>query len=513
MPEHLRALVVILVLSGLSFWLMRPAVAQLVGSATFQQWRNLWLGLTLVAFFSHSFWIYALVVALVLLLRPPRIGHVVGVWLLLLFLVPPASIDIPGLGIINFLFTIDHLRLLSLVLLLPTALVLLQKRASLRLGSTAPDKLLLGFLLLAAVLQLREANITSTLRGCFYLFTDVFLPYYVASRSLRSMEDFKHALTGFLMSTALLAAFAMFETLRHWNLYAAIDDALGTSWGLGRYLGRAGLQRASASPGQPIVLGYVLAMAIGALWWLKQNNPEKKRAWLGGLVLTGGLLATLSKGPWLGAMAMVVIYLALGPKPVTAVAKVVVAVLLVLPVLTVIETPGGFKAIDLLPFIGTQDVGSLTYREQLLENALIVIERNFWLGSVDYLYTPEMQRMIQGEGIIDLVNSYIQIALRFGVIGLALFVWAFVLAGLQVLKRQRACVKTNEHQAADLGRALLTMLAGTGLIIYTVSSISVIPWVYWTLLGICVAYGYGFTPSKTNNQVLAGGRPSGASLP
>lgn len=512
MPEHLRALVVILVLSGLSFWLMRPAVAHLVGTATFKQWRNLWLGLTLVAFFSHSFWVYALVVALVMLLRPPPTGHVVGVWLLLLFLVPAAGIDIPGFGIINFLFTLDHLRLLSLVLLLPTALVLLQQRASLRLGSTAPDKLLLAFLLLAAVLQLREANLTSTMRGCFYLFTDVFLPYYVASRSLRSVEDFKHALTGFLVSAALLAALAMFETLRHWNLYAALQGALGFPVAIGGYLGRAGLQRATASTGQPIVLGYVLAMALGALWLLQQRNPARKQVWLGSLVLLGGLVATLSKGPWLGAMAMVLVYVVLGPRPVAAIAKVVVLGLLALPVLAAIETPGGYRAIDMLPIIGTQDEGSFTYRERLLENALIVIERNLWLGSIDYLQTPELLRMKQGQGIIDLVNSYLQVALAYGVIGLSLFVGAFAVAGLRVWKQQRHAFHTGDEPMHELGRALLTMLIGTGLIIFTVSSITVIPWLYWTLLGMCVAYGYGLTPSNTSSQVLAGGRPSGASV-
>lgn len=510
MPEHLRALVAILALSGLSFWLMRPAVANLVGTATFKQWRNLWLGLTLVAFISHSFWIYALVAALVLALKRPPMGQVVGVWLLLLFLVPAASVNIPGFGVINYLFALNHLRLLSLVLLLPAAWVLLQQRASLRLGSTWPDKLLLAYLFMAAVLQLREANITSTLRGCFYLLTDVFLPYYVASRSLRSLDDFRHALAGFLVAAALLAVMAMFETVRHWNLYAAAADALGASWGFKGYLGRAGLQRAAASTGQAIALGFVLALALGALWWLKQRNPAKKPLFMGGLVLLGGLLVTLSKGPWLGAMAMVIVFCALGPNPVRALAKVALAGLLALPVLAMINTPGGYKAIDLLPFIGTQDVGSFTYRDQLLENGLMVVGRNLWFGSVDYLSSPEMLRMVQGEGIIDLVNSYLQVALEYGVVGLSLFVGAFAMAGVRVFKQQRIHFKLSDQDPADLGRALLSMLVGTGIIIYTVSSISVIPWLYWTLLGVCVAYGYGLTPSNTSKKVEAGGRPSGA---
>lgn len=491
MPEHLRALVVILVLSGLSFWLMRPAVAQLVGTATFKQWRNLWLGLTLVAFLSHSFWVYAVVVALVLLLKRPPMGHVVGVWLLLMFLVPAAGIDIPGFGIINFLFTLDHLRLLSLVLLLPAALVLLQQRASLRLGSTWPDKLLLAFLILAAILQLRETSVTDALRGCLYLFTDVFLPYYVTSRSLRSMSDFKHALTGFMVSAALLAALAMFEMLRHWKLYNSVTGVLGLDWSMGNYLGREGLLRASVTTGQPIPLGLVMMAAMGVFFYLRIQGTRWQHT-LGWLVLTGGLVASLSRGPWVGALFTVMVFMALGPKPVKQLLGLGLLGALALPVLALF--PAGQKILNLLPFIGQADEFNITYRERLLENSWIVIERNFWFGSVDYLQTPEMQSLIQGQGIIDIVNTYVGVALDYGMVGLALFCLFFALAMLGVFKALR---KQAEPEPRLLGRALLATLAGVLLTIFTVSSITVIPWLYWTLAGMCVAYANVFKQATT----------------
>jgi len=486
MPEHLRALVVVLALSGLSFWLMRPAVAQWVGAATFKQWRNLWLGLTLVAFLSHSFWVYALVVALVLLLKPPPMGHVVGVWLLLLFLVPAASINIPGLGIINFLFTINHLRLLSLVLLLPAALVLLQQRASLRLGSTWPDKLLLTFLLLVAVLQLREDNITSTLRGTFYLFTDVFLPYYVASRSLRSVEDFRHALTGFLIAALLLGAMAMFEMLRYWKLYFALQNAMGFEQAVGNYLGREGILRASVTTGHPIPLGLVMMTAVGLFFYLREQGTHWQRR-LGWLVLAGGLAASLSRGPWVGAVFTIGMFLALGPKPVKHLLGLALLGAAAIPLLAVL--PGGDRVLNLLPFIGQADQFNITYRERLLENSWIVIERNFWLGSIDYLQTPEMLSMIQGQGIIDIVNTYIGVALEYGMVGLGLFCLFFGLAWLGVFNSFR---RQADAEARLLGRVLLATLAGVLLTIFTVSSVNVIPWVYWTLAGVCVAYASVF---------------------
>lgn len=42
-----------------------------------------------------------------------------------------------------------------------------------------------------------------------------------------------------------------------------------------------------------------------------------------------------------------------------------------------------------------------------MDNSWIVIQRNPLFGSFDFRNTPEMQSMIQGEGIIDIVNTYI----------------------------------------------------------------------------------------------------------
>lgn len=55
-----------------------------------------------------------------------------------------------------------------------------------------------------------------------------------------------------------------------------------------------------------------------------------------------------------------------------------------------------------------------------------MIQRNPLFGSFDFRNTPEMQSMIQGEGIIDIVNTYINLALRVGLVGLTLFVGFFV---------------------------------------------------------------------------------------
>jgi hypothetical protein len=506
MPEHLRALVVVLGLSGLTWAVTRSAAVVFITSATYTRWRNLWFGLTVLAFIAHSFWIYALVLTSVLGFALRREAHPVGVFFLLLFLVPAADIDIPGLGLINYFFTLNHPRLLAIALLLPLFWRLWRSSASLPLGRYPADRFLLAYLLLAAALQLREANLTSSLRGAFYLFTDIFLPYYVVSRGVKTVDDFKHALLGFVLAVLPLAAMAVWETFQHWNLYSALVGALGTRWGYDGYLARAGLQRANVSTGQPIPLGYVMSVALGFFLYLQTFVTQPRLRWMGALALLGGLAVTFSRGPWVGAAVMLTVWVWLGPRGLIRLVKWGLLAVVALPVLSVINMPGGGTALDLLPFVGQTEVGGITYREELLSNALIVIERNFWLGSVDFLKTPEMLRMIQGEGIIDLVNTYISVALRLGVVGLAVFVGIFVWAGWLALKASRKAAA--DPDTALLGRTLVATLAGTMLTIFTVSSITVIPVVYWSLVALCVAYAQMVMSSITYKNALAGGKPA-----
>lgn len=116
-----------------------------------------------------------------------------------------------------------------------------------------------------------------------------------------------------------------------------------------------------------------------------------------------------------------------------------------------------------------------------------MIQRNPLFGSFDFRNTPEMQSMIQGEGIIDIVNTYINLALRVGLVGLTLFVGFFVSILFGLRKALRAFPDRND-EGRLLGRALLATLLGILVIIFTVSSITVIPVVYWSIAGVSVAY-------------------------
>jgi O-antigen ligase len=299
------------------------------------------------------------------------------------------------------------------------------------------------------------------------------------------LEGFRNSLAGFVIAAMILAAIGFFEISRHWLLYFGMADALGLKAALQGYLSRAGQLRAIASTGHPIVLGYVMVVAIAFYSYLKDDVRNRLNRRIGGLLLAVGLVVPLSRGPWVGAIASLVTFIWTGPHAFRRLASLAMIGTLAFAIAAAL--PGGEKVVQLLPFVGKTEKYNIDYRESLLENATIVIKRNPWFGSVEYRTAPEMERMRQGEGIIDIVNTYIGIALEYGLVGLGLFVGFFVLVLSGIYKAMRG-IRNRDDEIYRLGRALLAALVGILVTIFTVSSITIIPIVYWSVAGLGVAY-------------------------
>jgi O-antigen ligase len=488
MPEHLRALVVILVLATVVFAFAKaPACALVSTTGDFKRRRNLWFGITLAAFLAHNFWIYIVVAAVLLLFALPRELNKLAMFFFVLFAVPPIDAQITGLGVINQFFSINYLRLLALVVLLPAFLSLRGQPDAERFGRTLPDKFIAGYLVLNLVLQLTVDTFTNTLRnGVFYAFLEIFLPYYVASRSLKNLQRFREAMMAFVVAAMVLSVIGAFEMVRHWLLYSTLGDVLGARWSLGNYLERGeNLLRAQGTTGHPIALGYVMAVAMGFILYLRKSVPNPTAWGLGLVLLTAGLIAPLSRGPWVGAAAILLVFVATGPSPGLSFAKLGLLCVIILPVL--LATPAGDTIIDHLPFIGTIQAENVTYRQQVLEISIQVIMQNPVFGAVDARYSLAMQELRQGQGIIDVVNTYLGVGLGSGLVGLSLFSGFFIAVAVGIFKGMRNLADRNDERYL-LGRALSSTLLGILVIIFTVSSISVIPVIYWSVAGLGVAY-------------------------
>lgn len=503
MPQHLRALVFILVLATFVFALAKTVTHDLgIDDDEFRRRRNLWFAVTLIAFLAHNFWIYILLTGFLVARFAARDSNPLALYALLLFAVPSFDKPIPGIGPIDHIFYIGHVRLLNLVILLPYALRLRRARDPSQSMYRAPDIFLGAWAIWLTLVHAGSDTVPGAVRAAFYMFVDVVLPYYVASRALTSAKKTGETLSYFFLACLILGLIATFETARHWLVYESLRDPLDIPREAWVYLtrGAGGLLRARASVLHAIALGYVLVVGLVLFACLASRIKVRWKRYAAGGLLVTGLIASMSRGPWVGAAIALLSLTMLAPGAGRRFAQLVGGGTVALVVLLV--SPFGDTVINYLPFVGNVESNNIDYREKLFSVSMIVMQQNFWTGDLFFEANPLMEQMRQGQGIIDIVNSYLQIALPYGFLGLLFFTSTLVSATLAANKSRRLA-KGKDAEGELYGRALVGAMIGIFVTIATVSSISLIPTVYWMMAGLCVGYARIFSPAARREAAVA----------
>jgi hypothetical protein len=353
--------------------------------------------------------------------------------------------------------------------------------------------MVLGYAALQLFLLLQDVSITATGRAGLHLTLDILLPYCVASRCLRTLSDWRDLVASFILGLLALSPIAAFEFVKEWLLYSSLPWHWDVqSWASG-YVLRGSQLRARATAGHPLVFGLMMVLALALSPYLGSFVSRLGRWGLGSL-LAVGLLAPFSRGPWVGAVMVFLILMMATPMPRRRLINVVMMVGFAM--FCVSFTPLADQIVDLMPFVGTVDSYNVDYRSRLFDAAWIVIQDNPWFGSSTYMSTPEMLSLIQGEGIIDLVNVYVNVALDHGLVGLALFCGAFFVAVVGIVRKKRRVDVSNEEQL--LGGCLLAALSGLMIIIATISNFTNVSLIYSLITGLAVGYALAPSPMVKN---------------
>jgi hypothetical protein len=506
MREHLVALVYILLIAGACFLVMaKPLTARLMAPADFARRRNLWIAVTVATFLAHNFWLAMLASALIVGIGSRREQNPAAMYCALLFAVPQFDMQVSGFGVVNYLFEINHPRMLALVLLLPAAFRLAGQPRAANPRLHLPDTLFAAYFIYVFAATATADSVTGLMRFAVYLLLDHALLYYVITRSVVDRRRLFDTLAAFVMGVAIVGVIAGFENLRNWLVYESLRIPLGVPLqDIGTYLLRAtedgGYLRVYVTMGHAIALGFTSMVAITCTLALARSfspsvAPAMQRAAPGQtpkllgiavmLMPVVGLLAAVSRGPWLGCAIVMVLGLSFGPGAKQRLLWMLAALPLVIAALLIL--PQGQKFIDLLPFVGTVDPGSVSYRTQLLDRAMVVFWQNPIFGSLQYLNNPALEEMRQGQGIIDIVNAYVGVALAFGSIGLLLFVApsAYALWASWTTSRRLA---RQDPDAEAAGRALAMSMLGVLLVIGAASHYFHIPIVHWLVVSLCAAF-------------------------
>jgi hypothetical protein len=241
--------------------------------------------------------------------------------------------------------------------------------------------------------------------------------------------------------------------------------------------------RAQASAGHALSLGFLLAVAFG-VWLNLQPRATTPLARIAiGIVFWLGMIAAYSRGPWIGAVLIYLAYSALKPRAISRLFKAGFLMAVVLGLFSLSAT--GEKLLTSLHVTGGQPDADFIYRQRLLDRSLELVRAHPFFG--DQLAMQEMEDLRQGQGIIDIVNTYIGVLLFHGWVGLALFL-GFVLSALTgVFRAAKAAISTDAEWAL-LGFNISACIIGRLFMIANSSLIVGVEKMLYVLVALATAY-------------------------
>ena len=151
-----------------------------------------------------------------------------------------------------------------------------------------------------------------------------------------------------------------------------------------------------------------------------------------------------------------------------------------------LASPLGERVIDVLPAMGgSVDAENITYRQRLADRSWELISEHPFFG--DQLALQKMGDLRQGQGIIDIVNTYAGVALHYGLIGLFVFLAFILTAAFRAYGLARRAAQADPDLAL-LGTSLIACIVGTLVMIAGCSFIFAYEKMYYVLGGLAAAY-------------------------
>lgn len=500
MLNELKPLVVVLALALVVFAIAKPVCLNFMALSDFTRRRNVWFVLTCTGFVAPNIWLFA-AVALPLVFWATYVDrHPTALYLMLLLTVPPASLPIP-LPLVNQLFELSPFRILALALLVPAAARIVRSGGARPPGLVQVDLMLIAYGILQLALYMPYESVTNTMRRAFLFGLDTYALYFVFSRGAATKPALHDTLASFWLACAILVPITVFESAKGWLLYTGIPSKWGApndfSWLL-----RDGMLRAQASGGHSLVMGYLFAIALGFWLYLGGRIQSRRLLWGVGAAMWCGLFATFARAPWIVAAVILVLYLWISPAGRRRIVGTTVG--LAVGVVALSATPFGARVVDSLPFIGTVEQGNVDYRQQLATVSWRLIQQNPFFGNP--FAGSQMQELRQGQGIIDLVNTYAAIGVFYGLVGLALFVGCLVYPVFRAILVAFAS-RNRDVSGANLGAMLVACMLGTLVMAATVSFGLAFELIAWVLAGLCCAYTTAMYSQSSNAFGRQGAAP------
>jgi len=316
-------------------------------------------------------------------------------------------------------------------------------------GKTARGKLALDILAWLPVIfgvigAIADYKLTSFLRPFISYSILIIIPYFIISRSITTREELDRVMLYFMTGAVLASVVAVFEVLRTWPLYQPYQRALGLEGGISKTLFvRNGALRVTGPFLDSTALGMFLAVSLSVL--PSMRHQLGRLAWFGFMgVMALGLLATQSRGAWVGAAAgLAVVMIARGRIGLLFGGGIAVA--------------GAWMAKTMISNRPTDIHAAETaqYRLDLLKSGWRQFLNHPLFGQSRTSLEANMVDLTQGQGIIDFVNSHLYIALISGAVGLMAWLVAWATPAMISWSAARAARRDPGYPAGLVPLAML----------------------------------------------------------
>ncbi|MFZ2986718.1 O-antigen ligase family protein [Ideonella sp.] len=496
-----------------AWWTTRLLLRQAIGAKEFNRAWLLILAITAISFLSRSSGVFiALIFSLLAVAAASERGstpNLIAVYSLVWVAAPPASFSFSNIGDIGQFFDLTAPRVACLVLL-PIAAQQIVSSSPIPKWLRTLDGFTIALIFLKLLQSSQESSSLHLVRQSVVAVIDTALPYYVITRGFKDTFEVQRLVAWTALGATYVAFVAMLEFGIQKNIYVELQGIFGQLWQLTLTITRGSYLRVQATTAQPILLGMLLVFG-GALIWMQLPDRNRRGAfWLILLAFVGALLATFSRGPMLGALIYFSSWWLLNQIN-TRLFRILVlgSVLGLISLRWTGMDSVLISSVSQLLGGGAEGAQTADYRQELLDTGLALIAQSPWWGVPDY--AAHMQNLKQGEGIIDMVNTYIAVTLDMGLVGLALYLGPILVVAHQLLNHLQQPELRADPQARMFLTSCVALICAFLAIIFTTSIYGIASYLMLLLVALPAAWMHAHGKSVAPPMAKAYGRPLAAS--
>ena len=321
----------------------------------------------------------------------------------------------------------------------------------------------------------RGTSATNYLRVIVNTSLSFLMPFYIVRRCVKSPNDARLLIVGLIAVTAALSAVAIYEAKASWPLFRGVYNHYGITLSSGASVKlRGGYLRSPGTFIEPTSFALWLAIGTGALLASPWLFRSKVNYTLLRVFLLAGLFAPQSRGAFIGLIVFFAVHQLVNGRSVNVVKPAFFAggaALMFYCLALFVPAIGNM--------VGLNSTGAVNrdYRQDLFSRGIEEAKHHLILGTDYGSVTYALRDLVQGEGIVDFVNSYLSTLLVTGLVGLFLFVFA-LFAPLPAMYRLARSSSAQDRAApafvvAALG-SMIVMIAFTALGGRTISGICIL---------------------------------------